>query len=102
MSQELDAMLSSRLKLLDRNLERIVQVCDWRKRELEFTAYPVDGDVWNRAFRSVRARAQVIQKRASITSEPISPRAERTPRVRGSSTSTCTARQAMSAVPASS
>ena len=55
-------MLSSRLKLLDRNLERIVQVCDWRKRELEFTAYPVDGDVWNRAFRSVRARAQVIQE----------------------------------------
>src|SRR4051812_529025 len=60
-----DALLTARLAALDTNLERTIQVCDARERELLFQQYPVDSETWNRAFRRVRDSAQEIRDNMS-------------------------------------
>ena len=59
----LDPILEERLRALDRDLGRTIDVCDAKTRDLEFQQYPVDADAWNRAFKTVRASAHTAQQR---------------------------------------
>jgi hypothetical protein len=52
-----DEILSARLGVLQRNLERTVRACDYRTAELRPKTFPVEANAWNSAFMGVREKA---------------------------------------------